>query len=157
RAAEQALRQGVAELDQRQGFRGPLRTLGGRERKELLREVAESRGRNDAPLPEVGTILEVVVVPSADGAVRRRDGGVSVRWAGGGSVVSRAGLEWAAKTGYDPSVGDVLEAKVVAGPGGHPALELSGGNGTQGALVTLVPSTGDVKAVVGGLDFNQSQ
>jgi len=155
RAAEKALREGVEKLDERQGFRGPLRTLSLRERKAVVRDAATA-STVAAPLPEVGSVLEVVVVPGRDGAVRRRDGALNVRWAGGNAVMTREGLEWATKTGYAPQVGDVLEARV-AGTPSHPELVLSRGNGTEGAMVALVPTTGDVRAMVGGLDFGQSQ
>jgi penicillin-binding protein 1A len=158
RAAERALRAGVARVDEQQGFRGPLRKLSAAERKTVARAAAADVGDDTpAPLPDLGSLLEVVVVAGPDGRVRRPDGGLAVRWAGGNAVLSRAALAWATKDGYQPAVGDVLEARVAARDGGRSELELSGGNGTQGAMVALVPATGDVRAMVGGVEFGQSQ
>lgn len=149
RAAEQALRDGIAAVDERQGFRGPLRKLTDRERALLAKEPIPDA---DPPLPEPGTVLEIVVLDHK----RRRDGAIDVRWAGGHALMPASGLAWATKEGYVPTAGDVLEARVVE-VGGRRTLELSRGNGTQGALVAMTPATGDIRAMVGGLDWSRSQ
>jgi len=153
RAADQALRDGIAAVDERQGFRGAPRKISEHELRALLKEPI---GPNDPPLPEAGTTLEVVVLPGKDGRAGRRDGSVDVRWAGGHAVFPAAGLTWAAKEGWRPVAGEVLDAKVVQ-RGDKRSLELVHGNGTQGALVSMVPVTGDVKAMVGGTDWTRSQ
>ena len=43
------------------------------------------------------------------------------------------------------------------GDGDRRGLELAHSNGTQGALVAIAPGTGDVRAMVGGLDWSRSQ
>ncbi|MBY0279866.1 PBP1A family penicillin-binding protein [Candidatus Binatia bacterium] len=153
RAADQALRDGVQAVDERQGFRGAPRKLGERELKALLKEPTAA---TDPPLPEPGTTLEVVVLPGKDGRVGRRDGGIDVRWAGGHAVFPAAGLTWATKEGYRPAAGEVLDAKVVQHADKR-TLELAHSNGTQGALLSMEPATGDVKAMTGGLDWSRSQ
>ena len=153
RAADQSLLDGIAAVDARQGFQGAPRKVGDRELKALLREPTAA---NEPPLPEPGTILEVVVLPGKDGRAGRRDGGVDVRWANGRALFPAAGLTWATKTGWRPAPGEVLEAKVVQ-QGDRRTLELAHSNGTQGALVSMVPATGDVKAMVGGTDWTRSQ
>ena len=153
READQALRRGIADLDERQGFRGALRRLPDRDWKALAKEPPTP---NDPGLPEPGTLLEVVVLPGKDGSTRRRDGGVDVRWAGGRAVLPEAGLGWATSEGYQPLPGDVLETRVRK-EGDRRTLELTHANGTEGALLAMVPATGDVRAMVGGLDWNRSQ
>ena len=55
-------------------------------------------------------------------------------------------------------VGSVIEVKVLALPADGPLqLALDEEPETQGALVALDPHTGQVKAMVGGYDFTQSQ
>ncbi|MEW6268868.1 MAG: PBP1A family penicillin-binding protein [Thermodesulfobacteriota bacterium] len=153
READRALHEGIASLDERQGFRGALRRLPAREWKALASLPASA---SDPGLPEPGTILEVVVLPGKDGAVRRRDGGLDVRWASGRAVLPAAGLTRATTAGYEPLTGDVLEARVRR-DGSERTLELTNNNGTEGALLAMVPATGDVRAMVGGLDWNRSQ
>ncbi|MFM7737422.1 MAG: penicillin-binding protein 1A [Alphaproteobacteria bacterium] len=154
KAAERAVAAGISELDGRQGFRGPIRRLDA----ESLAEVeaaAAAHGDRVEPLPAVGSTLEAVVVAPRAGA--RRDGATPLHWAKGNATISARGLSWANRTGYAPRPGDVLDVKVVAGPSGRPELVLSGSNGTQAALVAMVPSSGDARALVGGVDFAQSQ
>ncbi|MFM8412288.1 MAG: penicillin-binding transpeptidase domain-containing protein, partial [Alphaproteobacteria bacterium] len=125
---------------------------------ESLAEVeaaAAAHGDRVEPLPAVGSTLEAVVVAPRAGA--RRDGATPLHWARGNATISARGLSWATRTGYAPRPGDVLDVKVVAGPSGRPELVLSGSNGTQAALVAMVPSSGDARALVGGVDFAQSQ
>jgi len=153
READRALREGIAGVDERQGFRGALRRLSEREWKALAREADSA---NDPGLPEPGTVLEVVVLPGKDSATLRRDGGVDVRWANGRALLPAPGLRWATSEGYQPLPGDVLEARV-KGDAERRTLELTHSNGTQGALVSISPATGDVRAMVGGLDWNRSQ
>lgn len=149
--AEEQLAAGVRALDDRQGFRGPLRRIGDRELKAL-----RSRPARQSELPAPGTVLEAVAVGGADGRLRRPGGGLEVDWAEGQAVLPAAGLSWATSKGYAPQTGDVLEVRVVEA-GGKRSLELTHSNDTQGALVAMVPATGDVKAMVGGLDYRQSE
>jgi len=154
RAAEQAVATGIAELDARQGFRGPVRRLEGGDLAEV-EAAAAAGGTSPEPLPAIGSTLEAVVVAARPGA--HRDGSTPLRWAKGNASIPPRGLAWATRTGWSPRPGDVLDVKVVAGPGGRPELVLSGSNATQAALVAMVPASGDVRAMVGGVDFGQSQ
>ena len=153
RAADDALRAGIAAVDERQGFRGAPRRISERELKALLKEPVPAA---DPPLPAADTTLEVVVMPGKDGRVGRRDGSLDVRWQGGHAVFPAAGLAWATRAGWQPAAGEVLDAKVVQ-HGDRRSLELAHSNGTQGALISMVPATGDVRAMIGGLDWSRSQ
>jgi penicillin-binding protein 1A len=144
--AEEQLAAGVKALDERQGFRGPLRQVS---RGELA--ALRARPPQASELPAPGTILEVVVA-GQDGRARRPGGGLEVYWAEGDAVIPAAGLGWATSRRYDPQPGDVLEVRVVEA-GGKRSLELTHVNDTQAALIAMVPATGDIKAMVGGLDY----
>jgi penicillin-binding protein 1A len=149
--AEEQLAAGVRALDDRQGFRGPLRRVTDRELKAL-----RARPAKPSELPAPGSVLEVVAVGGADGRLHRPGGGLEVDWADGRAVIPAAGLAWATSRRYVPQPGDVLEVRVVEA-GGKRSLELTHANDTQGALIAMVPATGDVKAMVGGLDYRQSE
>jgi penicillin-binding protein 1A len=149
--AEAQLAAGVAELDERQGFRGPLRRVS---RRELAMLGARPPTRTALPAP--GTTLEVVVAAGRDGRVRRPEGGLEVHWDRGTAVIPAGGLDWAGKRQYDPQPGDVLEVLVIDAGNGRRSIELTHTNQTQGALMAMVPATGDVKAMVGGLDYGDS-
>jgi penicillin-binding protein 1A len=146
--AEEQLAAGGRGLDGRQGFRGPLRQASPRELAAL-----RARPASASALPAPGTLLEVVATAGADGRARRPGGGLEVYWDRGVAVIPPEGLEWATRQHYDPQPGDVLEVRVVEGGKERRSLELTHANDTQGALMAMVPATGDVKAMVGGLDY----
>lgn len=152
-AAEAAVREGIVEIDERQGFRGPRKTLPESQWRPLL-EASEPTPAGD--LPEVGSTLDVVVVPGPNGRVRREVGGVHVLWAGGRAIIGKRGFQWAAKGKYSPAAGDLIQA-VVTEHDGQRALAVAHDNGTQGALVAMRPDTGDVVALVGGVDYQESE
>ncbi|MDG2307397.1 MAG: PBP1A family penicillin-binding protein [Candidatus Binatia bacterium] len=152
-AAERAVQEGIREIDERQGFRGPRKTLT-QEQWRPMQAAAEPTPPGD--LPETGATLEVVVVPGRDGNVRRAVGGVHVLWAGGRSHIGTKAFEWAARGNYEPVPGDLLQA-VVQESDGNRFLALAHDNGTQGALVAMAPETGDIVAMVGGLDYQKSE
>lgn len=152
-AAERAINEGIAAIDERQGFRGPRRRL---EQAEWQAMARAADGAEAAPLPDPGSVLDVVVVPDRGGKVRGSSGGVSVLWAGGRATIGRKGFAWAARGGYTPRPGDLLQAVVEERDDGR-QLAIARDNGTQGALVAMRPGTGDVIAMVGGLDYHESE
>lgn len=153
-AAERALLGGIRTLDERQGYRGPLRRLENSEWRSLA--APPDAANPPAELPPTGTRIEVVVIPGPGGAARTPDGGRHVRWAGGFGTIPRRGLAWAAKSGATLQYGDILEAEVRE-EGARRWLELSGNNRTEGALLAIDPNTGDVRAMIGGVDPRDSE
>ncbi|MFP6664957.1 MAG: PBP1A family penicillin-binding protein [Deltaproteobacteria bacterium] len=153
-AAERALGRGLHTLDQRQGYRGPLRRLNRAEWRSLL--PAEGAARTTAALPESGMVLEVVVLPGPSGQRRTPDGGLYLRWAGGFVTIPPAGLGWIRRAARQPGFGDVLEARVL-NHDGKASLALTENNDTQGALVAMAPASGDVKALIGGRNHRDSE
>lgn len=150
--AERAVQEGIREIDDRQGFRGPRKSLPEKQWRPML-ESSEQTPAGE--LPDVGSTLEVVVVPGRDGKVRR-GGGINVLWAGGISHIGAKGFQWAARGKYAPQAGDLLQA-VVTETDGERTLAVAHDNGTQGALVAMRPDTGDVVALVGGVDYEESE
>lgn len=151
--AERAIREGIAEIDDRQGFRGPRRTVPAEQWRPMLDAASATTSEG---LPDIGSTLDVIVVPGPDGRVRRPAGGVHVLWAGGLAHIGKAGFRWAARGTYQPEAGDLLQA-VVTEVDGDRRLALARDNGTQGALVAMRPETGDVVALVGGVDYEESE
>ncbi len=150
-ASERALHEGITALDERQGFRGPLGRVTGARLDALTRDAPTG-----APLPAPGSVLDVIVVADARGHCPSVDGSLLVRWAGGLAPLAPEAWNWARKRRYAPQPGDKLEV-VVGGNKGIPALELTHRTGAQGALVALDPHNGDVRALVGGLDYDVSE
>lgn len=163
RAAEAALETGLLELDKRQGWRGPVRTL---TQEELGALLAAPTNPDEEP-PEPGDILEGVVTK-----IGREHVEVLV-----GSTVGRlafADMDWARRLllkGPDPSKdaatvssvkgllepGDVIEVaiKQVDTDVVHWRLEQT--PLVEGALIAIDPRNGAIRALVGGYDFLRSE
>jgi penicillin-binding protein 1A len=145
RAAEAAVRDGLRDLDRRQGFRGPIRHLDAKKVDAFLaREASLSRtdeGRSRA-----------VVVES-------RPQGLVVRTPSERGLLPESALTLGT-TRISPSAfraGDVI-AVTAAGHGSDGArFALDQEPQVEGALVAIDPYTGQVKAMVGGYDFGRSQ
>ena len=162
RAAQRAVEAGLRELDKRQGFRGPIRTLSPSEVKALSK-------RKGSFLPLAIHEIHEAVILSKDDA--KKSYGIWVENRKG--VLPYSGMAWALnvkptptfKPGKpkDPSAllqpGDVVQVKVmdVSKKDHPPTFTLEQDPQVQGALLCIDPRTGYVKAMVGGRDFSESQ
>jgi penicillin-binding protein 1A len=164
--AEQEVNRGLQELDKRQGFRGPLRSLAAAEMEAFLREQAADL--ESAPL-HPGRITQAVVVQVNDLAKT-----VGVRIGNDAGVIALADMNWARKPNPDvahhdarlrqPSAalkaGDLILIKIKE-PRKDPRepwrVALEQEPLAQGAMLCLEAETGLVKAMVGGRDFNETQ
>jgi penicillin-binding protein 1A len=164
--AEQEVNRGLQEIDKRQGFRGPLRSLSASEIEGFLRE--QSSELESTPL-QPGRIIPAVVTQVNDPAKT-----VGLRIGRDAGVLALADMSWARKPNPDvahydaklrqPSAalkaGDVILVKIKdsrkdAREPWRVALEQE--PLVQGALLCLETETGLVKAMVGGRDFSETQ
>ena len=164
-AAQKALNKGLAGTDKREGYRGVIRSLTLNEfsafKEEILKKV-------ELEPPGVGAVV-TGLVESVD------DHGKEVTvWIGKGTGrLSLSGMDWARKPNpkvayYASKVkkpsevlkkGDVIRVRLLkegqASFRWEVALEQI--PEIQGALLCMVPDTGEVKAMVGGRDYAVSQ
>ncbi len=162
-AAQQAVRNNLRRHDRRHGYRGPLRTLEKPEQEQFLSEQAA----NWPEEPPVGERLEgllvqsdkrnlVVRIGSFTGLIPRKE----TSWAGTLKVVADGQpvkIDSDKKRVQLP-IGSVLLVEVVRPQkDGKLLLALTQEPQAQGAMVALDPRSGEVKAMVGGYDFNKSQ
>jgi penicillin-binding protein 1A len=145
--AERALRTGLQDLDRRQGFRGPVTHLEGKQVPAYLKRQADTRPPDD-------THRNAVVM-----AVRADRLDVRTGWEIG--TVPAEGLWWN-KTRLPASsfrLGDVVAVRLVdRDPDGRNArFALDAEPQVEGALVAIDPYTGQVKAMIGGYEFGRSQ
>ncbi|MCP4666608.1 MAG: PBP1A family penicillin-binding protein [Deltaproteobacteria bacterium] len=173
--AEKALKKGLAELDKREGYRGPLRHLSPGEIDGFLERAAE---KLLAAPPRTGSTVEGVVVYVDD---KKRE--VIVRIGGDMGRLPLTEMEWARRPNPEiayhaarvrrPSLvlrkGDVILLRILKERPSRPSpAEKGGGQGlvwevsleqapvVQGALFSM-DKAGEVKAMVGGRDFASSQ
>jgi penicillin-binding protein 1A len=145
-AAEKALAQGLRDLDRRQGFRGPVTHLEGKEVPAYLKRQAEGRAADE-------THRNAVIL-----AVRPDHLEVRTAWETGS--VAAEGIVWNGKR-LAPTTfhaGDVVAVTLVdrAPDGSTTRFALDQDPQVEGALVSIDPYTGQVKAMVGGYSFGRS-
>jgi len=161
RAAEAAFTTGLRELDKRQGWRGPLRTV----------DPASLATGN---VPVVTTDQPVVVGDDREAVVTKVGKeffGVQI----GNSTAKLLfdDMAWAKRrlTGPDtakdvvvsPNVkqilkpGDVIEVRVKKIEKDHVYVQLEQTPLVDGGLIAVEPENGSIRAMVGGYDFNRSE
>lgn len=159
KAADAAFRAGVRELDKRQGWRGPRRTV------DVAALPAPSATVADAPL-KVGDVSEGVVLKAGKDHYVVQVGSVQGKLLFDDMVWAKRQLK-----GPDPGVdfvihphvkqllkpGDVIEVgvKKVAKDGLYVTLEQT--PLVEGGLIAMDPRSGAIRAMVGGYDFTRSE
>ena len=165
RAAQEALKKGLLELDKREGYRGPVKHLTAEE-TETFKLEAQAQFEKDPP--EVGDVVQGLVEEVDD---KKKEVIVSLGEAKG--ILPLSEMKWARKP--DPEVpyyatavkgpGEVLQAGDVillrireTAPVPDPwQLSLEQIPEVQGAVYCMESHNGRVKAMVGGRDFEVSQ
>jgi penicillin-binding protein 1A len=164
-AAQRALKKGLKELDQREGYRGPLHELSP-EDMEIFRKESEEKSL-EAP-PGIESVVEGLVESVDD-----QKGEVVISYGERQGILPLSEMKWARqpnpkKAYYNASVslpgkvlkrGDVVlvRFKCEGTPPYDWEFSLEQEPLIQGALLSLETHTGRVRAMVGGLDFAASQ
>ncbi|RLC30330.1 MAG: penicillin-binding protein, partial [Deltaproteobacteria bacterium] len=163
--ARKEIERGLKALDKRQGFRGPLQHIASDEIEAFSETLTAG---HDHPALEPGMIVKGVVT-----AVDDRKKIVKVSMGAEKGSMALADMKWARTPDpeiayYEASVrrpGDVLKRgdvilvrlKSRSADGQQWALALEQEPAAQAALLCIEAETGKIKAMVGGLDFRQSQ
>lgn len=158
-AAENALRRGLESLDRRLGFRGPIGTVAqaargtwtGGPAHPLSGATDDTSALADQVLPEQRYGAMVVELTKTGGVVVDL-GPKRLPLSDTDAKDVRA---WRKdKTGDAVKLGDLLPVRVAADAA---AIALAQRPVLQGAMVVIEPSTGRVRALVGGYDWTGSQ
>jgi len=163
--AREEIQKGLADLDKREGFRGPLQRIKAEEVESFSQTLQAEFEKS--PLVE-GSVFKGVVI-----AVDDRKKTVTVRLGNSQGVIAVEDMEWARKPNpmvayhqakiKNPSealaVGDVILVKVKGKREGQDlwALALEQVPVAQAALMCIEAETGLVKAMIGGRDFKETQ
>ena len=146
-AANEAVLDGLATYERRQGWRGHLgnilltgQTLAGYQDPDWEQQLVPG-AYSHALVTEVSASASEIKVGSYTATLTQAD----VAWTR--ERVSRL-----------LAPGDIVYVKILAlGPGARARVSLEQDSGVQGALVAIDNATGDVRAMVGGRDFNVSK
>jgi penicillin-binding protein 1A len=165
RIAREEIEKGLYDLDKRQGFRGPLRNLDPEEIEAFSKDLQE---KLDGDPLEEGKMLKGVVISVDDGKNI-----ATVRVGNAVGILGIDDMRWARKPNpdiayYEARVnhpgkvlkfGDVILVRVKEKiPDSEEwALALEQTPIVQSALMSIEAETGQVKVMVGGRDFKDSQ
>lgn len=167
KTATQALKDGLREVDKRQGYRGPVAH---KNPKELAREEETGVGLMGMAVMKEGDVVDGIVT-AVD------ENGAAVIAAGRTGHISPEGMAWARKRLKGPDllkdvevnseakpsdilhVGDVVKVKLrrLDARTKTAVFSLDQDPVVEGALIALDPRTGAIKAMVGGYDFKRSE
>jgi len=161
KAARDAMRKGLRDLDKRQGYRGPLKRI---PEEEIDSFVQEMKVDTDTPLE--GRIVKAIVaaVDSGEKIVRLRVGEYE-------GTMTLKNMSWARvpdpKVAYNTSRvkdpadvlrrGDVVQVSILSVTDGKLEMSLEQEPAVQGALIAMDSNTGAIKAMVGGRNYKKSE
>ncbi len=147
-AANKAMEKGLRELDKRRGWRRPGHNI----IAEKLGSLETWQHRTWGGTPRPGDLVTGLVVSVTSRAATIRVGGLT-------AMLSPADAAWTGRS--DLSVllrpGDITLFEVRENLGDRLRLTLDQEPEVEGALLAMDPQAGDVRAMVGGFDFNRSQ
>jgi len=147
RAANQAVLDGLAAYERRHGWRGRLQNV-------LTGDVTLANYQHpdwDTD-PEVNSYVHALVTAVTPASASLRFGRYS-------ATLTSADVAWTRnRLSAILKPGDIAYVKVLAlNPDGKARVSLEEDSGVQGALVAIDNATGEIKAMVGGRDFNLSK
>jgi penicillin-binding protein 1A len=147
RAANRALFDGLAAYERRHNRKGRLQNV-------LTKDVTLANYQHpdwDSE-PEVNSYVHAIVAAVSPAAAVIRFG----RYA---ATLTSADAAWTHRKLQDSLLrGDIVYVKVLSlSPDGKARVSLEQDSGAQGALVAIDNATGEIKAMVGGRDFNLSK
>ncbi len=147
RAANSAVFDGLAAYERRHGWRGHLQNV-------LTAELpfADYQHEDWESDPEVNGYIHGLVLSVSSTSATVKLGRHSASLAAADSAWTRRKLPEILKPG------DIVYVKVLSiSPDGKARVSLEEDSGAQGALVAIDNATGEIKAMVGGRDFNLSK
>ncbi len=165
KTAQAEIEKGLKALDKRQGYRGPLKHIAMEEIEAFSQELQDELDKD--PVAE-GKIVTGVVI-----SIDNINNTVTVRMGNARGIIKITDMRWARKPdtevpyyecriehpGDALKIGDIIlvKAKSKAADSDIWELALEQKPNIQAALLCIENKTGLVKAMIGGLDFRESQ
>ena len=147
RAANQTLLDGLAAYERRHGWKGHLENV-------LSKDVTLANYQHPDwdQEPEVDGYTHALVTTVSPASATVRFGNYT-------AALSPADVAWTHERLQEMMwPGNLVYVKILAlGPDSKARVSLEQDSGTQGALIAIDNATGEIKAMVGGRDFNESK
>jgi penicillin-binding protein 1A len=147
KAANRAVLEGLAAYEKRHGWKGHLRNA-----LALGYPLDKYQDADWDDAPEAGHFLHALVTSASAGAANIKFGNYT-------ATLTQADAAWTQRKLDDIlASGDLVYVKIVSlSPGGKSRVTLEQDSGAQGALLAIDNASGEIKAMVGGRDFNDSK
>ena len=147
KAANQSVLDGLAAYERRHGWKNKLVNVVA---QGAVLEKYQSLDWDDTP--EVNGYIHALVMQVESGSA-------TVKFEKFSAELTQSDAAWTQKKLANiMNVGDVIYVKILSlGRDGHARVSLEQDSGAQGALVALDNESGEIKAMVGGRDFNESK
>ena len=147
KSANQAVLDGLAAYERRHGWKGHLENVAAEE--SAIDRYSHPDWEDE---PEVNGYIHALVTSSEAGSARIKFGRYS-------AVIGQADVAWTRSKVQDLlRTGDICYVKILSlNASGAARVSLEQDSGAQGALLAIDNTTGGIKAMVGGRDFNESK
>jgi len=164
-AAREAVRENLRNHDKRRGYRGPEQILAAEEWSTFLATQQEELTEEK---PQVGSFLQALVIDGTETEIRCLVGEMKgviplkeTRWAAPIAVVAEGEEASGNVDQGKPTrlpIGSIVDVRIHKfDADGQLQLRLEQAPLAQGALISMSPADGQIKAMVGGYDFGESQ
>jgi penicillin-binding protein 1A len=151
-AAYQALRQGILNYESHQPYRGPEQIITLPQNPDELDDAIDDALDDH---PDSGNLLAAVVIAASPRQVTvQRPGGERIDISGDGLKPVQSGLSAKATSATRIRPGAVVRIVKITQSGAKAQWRITQLPDVQGALISLDPRNGAVKALVGGFDFD---
>lgn len=160
-AAVKSMKEGLKRLDKRQGYRGPLghkdvEPDSDEQRTDSSKKVVLKPGDQvTATVLDVTALKATVATRGTTGTLHLADAQWAKKIIDEKGEVIRKFKDLKLTDILKP--GDMITVRVKDITGGRPVFALEQEPLVQGAVVAIEPSTGYIRAIVGGYDFNKSE
>ncbi|HUA16303.1 MAG TPA: PBP1A family penicillin-binding protein [Verrucomicrobiae bacterium] len=146
-AADQAVLDGLAAYERRHGWKGHLENI--LDEGQPLEKYSNPDWDDE---PEVGGYVHALVTAAGPGIATLKFGRYT-------SALGQPDVAWTQQKLVNIlKTGDICYVKILSlGSNGAAKVSLEQDSGAQGALLALDNTTGGIKALVGGRDFNESK
>ncbi len=161
RAAEAAFKTGLRDLDKRQGWRGPLRTvdpasvIAGNSPVAITDQPLAVGDEREAVVIKAGKDMFSVQIGNVPGKLLFDDMSWAKKRLTGPDLVKDVAMAANPKQVLKP--GDVIEVRVKKIEKEQIYVQLEQTPLVEGGLIAIEPDKGAIRAMVGGYDFNRSE